>query len=119
MVIQVVLSALLAGVAALVAIQRTTSRLLRAAVLSVVGLGAFFVWVPEATNRIAEMFGVGRGADLILYTWVVITLALIVFLYLKVARLSRRLTLLARAVALEHPRHARQDAGGQDGGAQP
>jgi hypothetical protein len=50
------------------------------------------------------MFGVVRGADLILYLWVVISVALIVFLYLKLAALSRRLTQLARAVALGHPR---------------
>jgi hypothetical protein len=119
MVIQIFLSVLLAGVAALTAIQRTTSRLLRAAVLSVIALGAFFVWVPEATNRIAEVFGVGRGADVILYTWVVITLALIVFLYLKVARLSRKLTVLTRAVALDHPQRPPHDAHHDDGSGRP
>jgi small membrane protein len=104
MIIQVFLSVLLVGVAALVALQGTTSRLLKGLVLGVVAMGAFFVWVPEATHNIAEAFGVGRGADLVLYLWVVITLALIVFLYLKVARLSQKLTRLARAVALGHAR---------------
>lgn len=105
MMIQLFLTVLLSGVAILVAVQRTTSRLLRAVVLTVVTFGAFLVWVPQVTDRFAEMFGVGRGADLILYTWVVITLALIVFLYLKIAQLARKLTLLARAVALERPRY--------------
>jgi hypothetical protein len=104
MTIQIFLSVLLVGVAVLIAVQRTTSRLLRAIVLAVVAVGAFLVWVPEVTNRFAEAFGVGRGADLVLYIWVVITLALIVFLYLKVAHLSRKVTQLARAVALGHPR---------------
>jgi hypothetical protein len=104
MTIQIFLSVLLVGVAILIAVQRTTSRLLRAIVLAVVAVGAFLVWVPEVTNRFAEAFGVGRGADLVLYVWVVITLALIVFLYLKVAHLSRKVTQLARAVALGHPR---------------
>jgi hypothetical protein len=104
MTIQIFLSVLLVGVAVLIAVQRTTSRLLRAIVLAVVAVGAFLVWVPEVTNRFAEAFGVGRGADLVLYVWVVITLALIVFLYLKVAHLSRKVTQLARAVALGHPR---------------
>jgi hypothetical protein len=115
MMIQILLSVLLLGVAALIAIQRTTSRLMRTLVLAVVALGAFFVWVPEAANEVAEYFGVGRGADLILYSWVVITLALIVFLYLRVARLSRKLTLLARSMALGHPRlpaeESREDGG--------
>jgi hypothetical protein len=102
MILQVFLSVLLFGVALLVATQRT-SRLLRTAVLLVVAAGAFMVWVPEVTDGFAEMFGVGRGADLVLYLWVVITLALIVFLYLKVAQLSRKLTQLARAIALVRP----------------
>lgn len=104
MMIQIFLSVLLGGVAILIAVQRTTSRLLRIVVLAVVAVGAFLVWVPEVTNRFAETFGVGRGADLVLYVWVVITLALIVFLYLKVARLARKVTQLARAAALDDPR---------------
>ena len=103
MIIQVFLSALLFGVGLLAATQRTTSRLLRIAMLLVVAAGAFFVWAPEVTDRIATAFGVGRGADLIFYIWVIITLALIVFLYLRVARLSRNVTQLARAVALARP----------------
>jgi hypothetical protein len=103
MIIQVFLSALLLGVGVLAAAQRTTSRLLRIAMLLVIATGAFLVWVPEVTDRIAEAFGVGRGADLILYIWVIITLALIVFLYLRVARLSRNITQLARALALARP----------------
>ena len=103
MMIQIFLSALLAVVAAMIALQRTTSRLVRISVLIVIAVGAYFVWAPEQSNRLAESLGVGRGADLVLYLWVVITLALIVFLYLKIVRLSRKLTQLTRAVALAHP----------------
>ena len=103
MTIQIFLTVLLAAVAAMVALQRATSRWLRLAVLSVVLLGLYFVWVPEQTTRLAEALGVGRGADLVLYLWVVITLALIVFLYLKIVQLSRKLTELTRAQALSRP----------------
>ena len=103
MTIQIFLTVLLAGVAAMVALQRSASRLLRLAVLAVVAMGLVFVWVPEQTTRLAESLGVGRGADLVLYLWVVITLALIVFLYLKIVQLSRRLTELTRALALTRP----------------
>ena len=103
MTIQIFLTVLLAAVAAMVALQRSTSRLLRLAVLSIVTVGLFFVWVPEQTTRLAEALGVGRGADLVLYLWVVITLALIVFLYLKIVQLSRKLTELTRALALTRP----------------
>ena len=37
-----------------------------------------------------------------LYLWVVITLALILFLYLKMIRMGRKITQLTRAIALMH-----------------
>jgi small membrane protein len=104
MIIQVFLTALLLGVATLVAVQRTTSRLVQLAVLAVIAVGGYFVWAPEQANVLAEAVGVGRGADLLFYLWVVITLALILFMYLKIQRLSRRLTSITRAVALAHPK---------------
>ena len=103
MMIQVFLSALLAVVAAMIGLQRTTSRLVRLSVLVVIAVGAYFVWDPERSSLLAESLGVGRGADLVLYLWVVLSLTLIVFLYLKIVRLSRKLTQLTRAVALAHP----------------
>ena len=103
MTIQIFLTALLATVTVMIALQRSTALVLRIAVLAVVVIGLYFVWVPEQTTRLAAVLGVGRGADLLLYLWVVITLALIVFLYLKIVQLSRRLTELTRAQALSRP----------------
>jgi hypothetical protein len=104
MIIQVFLTALLVGVAALVALQRTSSRLVRMLVLAIIAVGVWFVWTPEQANALAHVVGVGRGADLLFYLWVVITLALIMFMYLKIQRLSHRLTELARSIALTRPR---------------
>lgn len=103
MIIQLFLTAVLGAVALVVAQQRATSRIVRALMLTVIGVGVTFVWVPEATNRIAEALGVGRGADLMLYLWVVITLGVILLLYLKIIRMGRQITELARALALSHP----------------
>jgi len=113
MTIQVFLTALLVAVGAMTALQRTTSRLLRVTVLAVIAFGVYLVWAPEAANRLAWLVGVGRGADLILYLWVVVTLALIVFLYLKILALSRRFTLLSRSVALSQPRLPHEQEGAQ------
>ncbi len=114
MIIQIVLTGLLAAVGFAIAVQRTTSHLLRFAVLAVVAAGLYFVWQPEQTTRLAEFLGVGRGADLLLYVWVVITLALIVFLYLRILLLARRLTELTRALALLRPQAPDEAAGPHD-----
>ena len=109
MIIQVFLSMLLGGVAVVVALQQTTSRLVRAIVLGVIVVGILFVWTPDRTSSIAQALGVGRGADLVLYLWVVITLALILYLYLKVIRMGRRITQLTRTIALLHPQKPHAD----------
>jgi len=103
MTIQIFLTSMLGLVGVLVGAQQTTSRLVRVSILAVLAFGMFLVWAPETTNRLAGALGVGRGADLILYLWVVITLALILFLYLKILRLARRITQLTRALALTQP----------------
>ena len=55
-----------------------------------IAAGAFFVWAPEQTTVISRAVGVGRGADLVLYLWVVISLALMLVLYLKSCRWAAR-----------------------------
>src|SRR5438094_9671696 len=45
--------------------------------------GLYFVWVPEHANALAAFAGIGRGADLIVYTWVVISLLIMRNLHLK------------------------------------
>jgi small membrane protein len=110
MIIQFFLTMLLAGTAVLIALQRTTSRLVRLLILVVIAAGSFFVWVPDETTAIAARLGVGRGADLILYVWVVLTLALILVLYLKVIQMGRRITLLTRAIAIAQARHPQAGA---------
>jgi small membrane protein len=100
MMIQVFLTALLAAIAVLVALQRTTSSLVRVLILVFITVGGVFVWIPDETTVLAESLGVGRGADLVLYLWVVITFGVILVLYLNVLQMSRRITELTRAIAL-------------------
>lgn len=103
MIIQVFLSAVLVGVAVFAGFQRTSARIVRYGLLVTVALGLVFVWAPDQSLLLAKRVGVTRGADLIFYTWVVLTLAFVVFLYLKIIRLSRTVTELARALALANP----------------
>ncbi len=66
----------------------------------VVLTGTYLVWFPEQTTTIAQVVGVGRGADLIAYTWTVISLLLILMLHLRTARLKLEVTELARHIAM-------------------
>jgi small membrane protein len=46
------------------------------AVFAAVG-GLYFVWVPSHATHLAEFVGIGRGVDLIIYIWIVISLLLL------------------------------------------
>jgi hypothetical protein len=76
---------------------------LRAAWLMLVTIaaGLYFVWRPEQSTRVAHLLGVGRGADLVMYFWIVLTILMHLGMQRRVHIESRRLTELARAVGLE------------------
>ena len=66
-------------------------------------LGCFFVWFPEYSGIAANFVGVGRGADLVLYLFVVTTLVVGFSLYLKLNSCLLLITEVARHVALSSP----------------
>lgn len=69
-----------------------------ASVAAVAGL--YFVWFPAHATLLAEFAGIGRGADLIVYTWVVISLIMLLNLHLKLRAQMELITQLARRVAI-------------------
>lgn len=73
--------------------------------------GLYFVWVPEHATALATFVGIGRGSDLIVYTWVVISLLIVLNLHLKLRLQLDMITRLARAVALDRAKESRLEAG--------
>ena len=82
-------------------IQRQKSRLLSNAILLVSVLGMFFVAFPDRTTQLAHFVGVGRGADLILYCWLVISIIVSMHLHVQILQLHELITELAREIALQ------------------
>jgi small membrane protein len=121
MIIKLLLIGLLVLLALFVALQRISSRGVRLAVLATLASGAYFVWRPEHASAVAQTLGVGRGADLLMYLWVVITCSVILLLYLKIVEMNRMLTQLARRLTLGQPMHppqrkrSRRSAAAHDG----
>jgi len=83
--------------------QRQKSRLLSKAISIVTLTGIYLVLFPEHTNDLAHFMGVGRGADLILYCWLVISIIVSMNLQLQILQLQRLITELAREIALQEP----------------
>jgi hypothetical protein len=73
-------------------------------------VGLYFVWVPSHTTRVAEFIGIGRGADLIMYLWICISLIVLLNLHLKLRSQHEVITALARAIALANADSATEGA---------
>lgn len=106
MIAQLILSALLLIV--FVYALREYPRSPIVALLSAIagGAGLYFVWWPEASTRLAQLVGIGRGVDLILYTWVCISLLILLNLHLKLRTQLELITVLTRTIALANPTSA-------------
>ncbi|MDH5673271.1 MAG: DUF2304 domain-containing protein [Myxococcales bacterium] len=65
--------------------------------------GVTLVW-PELTMKASKAVGIGRGADLLLYCTVIAGTWSAFWLYTRVRRLERQITLLVRRLAIEHAR---------------
>lgn len=63
--------------------------------------GVAVTLIPEITERLASVFGVGRGVDLILYAAVAIQFFLIFKLFINHERMERKLTDMVRNDALK------------------
>jgi hypothetical protein len=60
---------------------------------------------PELTQRAANVVGVGRGTDLLLYLLTAVFLYVVVGFFLRFRDMERQLTLLARQLALDEAGH--------------
>jgi len=109
MIAQAMLSILLLGVViyAWTEYKRAPVVALLSAVVSLGGV--YFIWFPETSTHWAELVGIGRGADLILYTWSCISLLVILNLHLKLRSQLEMITGLARTIAITSAQLAARD----------
>jgi len=80
--------------------QRNKSRLVAGGISALSLIGMIFVVRPDLASAVANMVGVGRGADLILYFWILFSVLVMMSLQFKMFSLQRTLTELAREQAL-------------------
>jgi hypothetical protein len=68
--------------------------------LGIVGLAIGAVLFPSVLTRIANVVGVGRGTDLVLYVLAMVFLFTTASTYQRISHLETRITQLTRALAL-------------------
>lgn len=109
MIAQLVLSALLAGMLAYAVIAARRTRFVSTLIGLAALAGLYFVWQPDSANDLANWVGIGRGADLVLYVWVILSMLVGLNLHLRLRTQAEQTTRLARALALLEARKANSD----------
>ena len=72
--------------------------------LGVIVAAALSVLFPDSLTSIANVVGVGRGTDLLLYVLVVAFMLVVVILFRRTSELEQRYTELVRKIAIDEAR---------------
>lgn len=68
--------------------------------------GIFVIIFPELMTRVANMVGVGRGADLLLYATVIVLLGFLALQEARTKNADKKTTYLARKIAIYESQNA-------------
>lgn len=105
MIAQYSLTVGLAAIAAIAFMQIKKAAFICTSILIAAAFGIYLVWVPDQATAIAQHVGIGRGTDLVLYIWILISFFSLVIVYLKMHNQFEAITSLARALALTRAEH--------------
>lgn len=64
-------------------------------------IGIIF-WNPEIASRVAVLIGIGRGADVVVYSSIILIMYLLYRIFVRLEKIDRDITLLNRDNALLH-----------------
>jgi hypothetical protein len=112
MIAQLILTTLLSAIVLYAWQERRRSHIVSMLSLITATGGIYLTWIPSHASDVAELVGIGRGVDLILYVWVVISLLILLNLHLKLRVQLELITALARQIALAGAIQASEDHGG-------
>lgn len=104
MIFQLFATALLAGAAALVLLRGFSWRFLKIGLLTILLLAIYFVWRPDDLTAVANVIGIGRGADLVGYVSTLVLLLFILSNMMHERKVERQLTEIARYLAIRDAR---------------
>lgn len=102
-VVKTVLIAVLVIVALLIIVPGRGARgsaIQKLALLVAIVAGILSVVFPNVTTHVANFLGIGRGVDLLLYALVVLFIAYALRTTIRIRRMDRNITVLARKIAL-------------------
>ena len=106
MIAQIGLSILLCGVMLYAWTEWSRAPAIGSVAMLATAAGLYLVWLPSHASWLAEEVGIGRGVDLVLYVWVIISLLVMLNLHLKLRSQMEVITVLIRNAAIAEARSA-------------
>ena len=100
MIIRILLLAGLGAIGFFVFLRRNRLPFHIMTVFLLLGAGAVAVVMPDTTDDVAHLVGVGRGADLVTYIAIVAVMFVLLHYYSKFVELQTKLTELTRQIAI-------------------
>lgn len=100
MIIRILLLVGLAATGWLVFLRRNKLPIHIMTVFVLIGAGAAAIIFPNMTQDAADLVGVGRGTDLVLYMSIVVVMFVLLHYYTKFVELQRQLTEVTRELAI-------------------
>jgi len=100
MMIQPIITLLLLGILVFTLAQTHNSRLVRPLMTLSVFFGVLMTWMPGLSSIIANYLGVGRGADLLFYIWILVSMLALVALHFNIIEQKKQITELTRTLAI-------------------
>jgi hypothetical protein len=76
---------------------------------------ALAITFPASMQTIATSIGIGRGADVVLYLFVLAFLVTSFYFYARTVRLQRQITEIVRHIAIQNATRGTGDSGGSTG----
>jgi hypothetical protein len=86
---------------------------IRALRVAIFAAAAVAIARPDDVTRVAHLFGIGRGADIVLYVLALAFVALAFYFYAQQLRLRRDVSALASQIALKDARRGGQRLAGE------
>ena len=77
--------------------------------LFLIAAATTFILFTNITNQLANKLGVGRGADLVFYTSIIIFWFVILKLYARIRKLEQTITLVVRKEAIDETRKVQNE----------
>lgn len=65
--------------------------------------GIIFVLFPDLSTSIANLFGIGRGADFVFYLFIFLTILWFISMSMRIRRTDQKMTIIVRKMALSSP----------------